>query len=298
MKAKKIIICVVSVLAAYSVSAYAQGMYFPSPNGMETAYSYSGGGFKSVVSGYSAYYGGVTASGFKTYASAAYDETKSSARGYFPDYLARASVSLGCASKVSSAEMYVRSSSDDIFRSLRETDLGVNYARDVYTDGIGGVWLFTLNYSTRRSFWKGMPVPFAAYRYASGKLFVMAPFFASYGFADNMSLSFTWRPVKYYEAALKWTKSDSFSLSLTGGSYMDEYLPAARADEDESLYLERGRAALRPEWKLFGGGVRVHVSAGWEFGGCYYTGRNYDEKHGRVGLSSGPSAGAGIKYAF
>lgn len=220
-----------------------------------------------------------------------------SGHGYFPGELYKASLGVSAVNGGVSLSLGARSASDRPYNSSSETDLGFNFTKELGANGARGVWLAGLNYSSRRSFLRGAPIPFLSYRYISEKWTFFAPFMAQWRPGGDMSYSFRWQPVKYFRLSAAWRPPGPFSAELEGGIGLEQFLLADRPDAGEALYLETPFIAFRPSWRL-PGRAALTAEAGWRFDGRYYTGRKYDDYGLSTDIDGGAFAGLSLKKSF
>jgi len=222
---------------------------------------------------------------------------QSSASGYFPGEIYRTTLNLNANTQDLHLTAILNSDSDKPYHSAKETDLGFNIMKDLPEPGTRGVWMMGLNYSTRRSFLRGMPIPYISYRYASDNLMVALPFILRWQARKELAFSAMWQPVKYYKLGVNWRPSKVFSADLEGGTSLEQYLVARRTDKGDALYLETTCITLKPAWKL-SRRLELGASLGWQFSGRYYTGRSYDDYNYKRHTGSGGISGLSLKYTF
>lgn len=225
------------------------------------------------------------------------EHIRTSGSGYFPGELYKASLGFSAVNGGVSFSLGARSDSDRPYNSSSETDLGFNFTRELGADGARGMWLAGLNYSSRRSFLRGAPIPFVSYRYLSAKWTVFVPFMVQWRPGGDMSYSFRWQPVKYFRLAAAWRPPGPFSAELEGGIGLEQFLLADRPDTGDALYLETPFIAFKPSMRL-PGRVLLTAEAGWQFDGRYYTGRNYNDYGLSTDVDDGAFAGLSLKKTF
>ncbi|KAF0124773.1 MAG: hypothetical protein FD189_2199 [Elusimicrobia bacterium] len=115
------------------------------------------------------------------------EHINTSGHGYFPGELYKASLGLSAFNGGVSFSLGARSDSDRPYNSSSETDLGFNFTKELGASGARGAWLAGLNYSSRRSFLRGVPIPFLSYRYISDKWTFFAPFLVQWRPGGDMS---------------------------------------------------------------------------------------------------------------
>ncbi|MCR4820041.1 MAG: hypothetical protein K5838_02845 [Elusimicrobiales bacterium] len=239
-----------------------------------------------------------TAAGHNVYARGKWAEYQSSGYGYFPKYLYEANISLFAASEIQTISLYADSKSDKLYHSDKETDFGFSYFRTIKSWSTPqSTWMFALNYSSRRSFWGGIPIPFLAYRYISRKFIFMAPFYAQWNISETWSANAQWLPVECYKAGIKWMPSKSFFIELQHGINSESFFIANRPEEDESLYLKTAYLSLNPVWKI-GEKAELSLMAGWIFRSKYYYGDSYSDVNGLVRTGDGFAGSAALKIFF
>lgn len=286
-----------SLIILCPAAAQAQGGRPPRPDSLELASEFSGrDGLDSRSAGfkYSAGLGRLAAYSMRFSAGASHLRSRGSAG--FPGELYGVSAKLGAASRAWSFSAGARSDSDRPFNSKNETDLLLNASRPIGGRGPHR-FIFGVNYSSRRSFLRGIPLPYVSYSYRSEKLSIFLPFRVSWRPAPGSELSASYLPPKYFLLSFSREVSASVTLGVSGGVRMSQYLLADRPDKDRSLFLEQPNvelnATLKPE-----GGWEAGLRAGWGFAARYFTGESYDEHHGLVRTGSGPLAGLSLKRSF
>ncbi len=216
--------------------------------------------------------------------------------GYFPGELYDTGFSLRTRGRKFSLRAGARSNSDRPFNSRHETDASLDASVTISSSGPHS-FLLGLNYSSQRSFLRGVPFPYISYSYITEKLSIFFPFSLKWKPERNWEFSASYFPPRYFSASLSRAFSPAFSLALTGGLQMNQYLLADRPDKEYSLFLEQPHAGLRASLKP-AAGWEVAPWASWGFKGRYFTGRKYSEHIGRTGVGAGPSAGLSLKKNF
>ena len=216
--------------------------------------------------------------------------------GYFPPELYKTALLLTAEDRTTRLSVNLNSDSDKPFYSPAETDLGFNFSRTFSEHG-AHAWIFVLNYSTRRTFARSVPLPFITYRYASKDLFFLFPFLARWQASRNLSFSASYHPVKYYKLSAHWRRSPEFSVVLEGGAGLEQFLPAGRPQKGSALYYETSFVSLKPELVL-AERLRLGAALGWQFRGMYYTGRTYNDYQAKTRIGGGPCAGLSAGYSF
>lgn len=236
------------------------------------------------------------AAGFGLRASADLAHLRGISAGYFPGELYRAGFRLTAEKADTRLALTLNSNSDRPFNSLSETDLGFNFSA-LLSENNGSAWLWGLNYSTRRSFMRGMPLPFISYRYTSKNLTLFLPFMLRWQASSTLSVSASYQPVKYFKAGLNWRPLPFFRTELEGGIALEQYLPAGRKDRSRALFYEASYISLKPSL-AFSKNLELTPALGWQFRGLYYTGAHYDDYKAKTRLRGGPSLGLSGKYSF
>jgi len=216
--------------------------------------------------------------------------------GYFPGELYRAAFGLSAEKGRTRLAVNLNSNSDRPFNSPSETDLGFTFTHDL-PDGGRSTWLLGVNYSTRRSFLRGVPLPFLGYRYATKDLTLVLPFLVRWQATRRLAFSASYQPVKYFKAGLNWRPRPYFRADLEGGLALEQFLPAGRSDKSEELFYQTAYLTLKPVVSL-SSKFEVTPALGWQFSGLYYRGARYDEFKDKVRLRGGPTCGLSAKYAF
>lgn len=234
---------------------------------------------------------------FKLNLNANLTHMQSSASGYFPGEIYRTGLNLNANDHGLRLTASLNSDSDKPYHSAKETDLGFNIMKELPEPGTRGVWMLGLNYSTRRSFLRGIPIPYVTYKYAGENLMIALPFMLRWQADKQLAFTASWQPVKYYKLGVNWRPNKVFSADLEGGTSLEQYLVARRTDKGDSLYLETSYLTLKPVFKL-SRRLELGASLGWEFSGRYYTGRRYDEYHYKHRTGGGGISGLSLKYTF
>jgi hypothetical protein len=238
-----------------------------------------------------------SAGGFSLRAGAGATRLETSGSGYFPGELYKTGFSLNAQEDGLRAGLTLNSDSDKPFYSRYETSLGFNLTKELPDGSAHGVWLLGLNYSTRRAFWRAVPMPFISYRYVSDKVTLLLPFMVLWRPQKDLSFSASWQPVKYYRLAMSWKASRILTAELEGGNGLEQFFLSGRADRSSALYLQTTHLTLKPVFA-----VSKHLdltpSAGWQFRGLYYTGDRYDDYHDKVSVKGGAVFGLSAKYLF
>ncbi|HOI41647.1 MAG TPA: hypothetical protein PK523_01760 [Elusimicrobiales bacterium] len=283
--------------ALLSSAAAAQWGALPAGTFAEPSFSLSGGDLHPRRSGLGTAVSLGRSGDYDFNFSGGLEHIRTSGHGYFPGELYKASLGLAAVNGGISFSLGARSDSDRPYNSSSETDLGFNFTKELGANGARGVWLAGLNYSSRRSFLRGLPVPFLSYRYVSDEWTFFAPFMAQWRPGGDMSYSFRWRPVKYFSLAAAWRPPGPFGAELEGGVGLEQFLLADRPDTGDSLYLETPYLVFRPTMRL-PGRLTLTAEAGWHFDGRYYTGRKYDDYGLSADIDGGAFAGLALKKAF
>lgn len=216
--------------------------------------------------------------------------------GYFPPELYKTALTITAEDKVTRLAVNLNSNSDKPFYSPSETDLGFNFSR-TFSERGAHAWLFGLNYSTRRSFSRSIPLPFITYRYASKDFFLLFPFLLRWQASRKISFAVSYQPVKYYRLSASWRPAPFFNTTLEGGTGLEQFLVAGRTAKDSALYYETAFLLLKPELYL-SRRLRLGAEVGWQFNGRYYTGKTYNDHRATTSTGCGPSAGLSAGYNF
>lgn len=222
-------------------------------------------------------------------------EFQSSPSNYFPKYLYEGEINLHILSKDESFLFSAASKADKIFHSMKESDMGFTYTHDINAwSNKQSTWVFVLSYSSRRSFWGGIPIPFLSYRYMSENFVFLAPFYARWNFNKKLYADCQWLPINRYKTSIKWSHLEKFSLELQNGINLEQFFMADRANSDEALYLENSYFILKPVIKL-SNKAELSISAGWLYNNRYYHGESYDDRNNKVHVKNGLAAGISLK---
>jgi hypothetical protein len=235
-------------------------------------------------------------SGMKVRLAAEGTHLRSLGPDHFPEELYKAELRLSAEDKKNRLNLNLGSNSDRPFHSPSETDLGFNFSRTFSEKG-PHAWLWGLNYSTRRTFLRGMPMPFLGYRYTTDTLTIVAPFMARWQAFKTVSFSASYLPVRNFRLAANWRPRPYFSAELEAGTALEQFLPARRADKGEAFFYETSYLTLKPSLSV-SRRLRLTPVLGWQLRGLYYEGSSYDKHHGKKQVGAGPSLGLNVKYDF
>lgn len=216
--------------------------------------------------------------------------------GHFPGELYDTSFGLRAAGKKWSFGAGVKSNSDRPFNSPAETDFSLDAVTTLSRRG-PHQFMFGFNYSSRRSFLRGVPFPYVSYSYNTERLNLFFPFGLKWRPVEGGELSASYFPPRYFTLAWSQRVSATVKLSPTLGLQMNQYLLAGRRDKDDSLFLEQPYAGLRTEIAPRADWL-VSLWTAWGFRGRYFTGRQYDERHDKTSVGPGFVAGLNLKRSF
>lgn len=269
----------------------------PAEDSLQLSSTFSGrDGFDSRSAGFSSAFGLGRAGGYNFSGSAGVEHHRTWTGGRFPGEVYDASLGLRAAGKKWTFGAGARSNSDRPFYSPSETDLNLDASAVLRRRGPHSV-MFGLNYSSRRSFLKGVPFPYLSYSYTGERLSVFFPFALAWKISEASSLRASYFPPKYFSLALSRKFSPALTLALSGGMQLRQYLLAGRADKDQSLFLEQTQAGLTASLTPLKG-LETSLWTGWGFKGRYYSGEHYDEHRAVVRTGAGPLLGLGLKKMF
>lgn len=286
-----------SMLAFFCTAAYAQ-FEMPEPQNLKAEYQSYGDDLDVRQQMYSSNIRLGIVSEHQVFLRGKWGEYQTSAMGYFPKYLYDAGLSVAAFSEKGGLNLYADSKSDKPYHSSKETDFGFSFFRNIdQWSNEHSTWMFVLDYSSRRTFWKGIPIPFLAYRYMSEKWVFIAPFYGEYRFAPGWSVNALWIPLYQYRAGLKWEQSERFRIELTNGIGADQFLVADRSDDEEALYIRRHYLYLSSEWK-FCEKAALSGGIGYIFSSSFYHGDGYSDVNDKVMTGNGVYGGAGLKVFF
>lgn len=195
-----------------------------------------------------------------------------------------------------SLKLGFESNSDRLFYGRDTVNFDVTYTFTL-KEKKGHSLLGGLNYSSQRSFARNIPFPFIVYRYQSGNFSMVFPFMYRFKLSESASLNVTYSPVKNLKASLRWQTSPKFYADLEGGGELEQFLPAKRADKSERFYYQRYTAAFKPSLHV-AQSLRLTCVLGYFFRGFYYTGKTYDDYHGKSAIGGAPYFGTSLKYVF
>ncbi len=294
---KKLIFSAIAILICLPVTVSAQ-FELPEKSNINAAYSADDTLLNVKYQSYGLNVKLGTVSGHAVYLKGLFGEYQTAGTEYFPKYLYDSRISISAMSGMETFVFSADSRSDKIYRTSRETDFGFNYFRTIESWSTPqSTWMFALNYSSRRSFWEGIPIPFIAYRYLSEKFVFIAPFYAQWNMSRIWSLNARWFPVDGYAAGIKWQPSETFSLELRNGLESELFLISGRADPDESLYIQKFYVALNPVWKI-SSRAELSARAGWIIRSRFYHGDSYSDVNDSVRTGDGLAGYASLKLFF
>lgn len=287
------------LLLLLPAAAAAQGRRGPGrqPDQLTVASSFSGReNFDSRSAGLSGNSGLGKAGAYSFSGSAGLTQHRIWTRGPFPGELYDAHLGLKAAGPKWSFGAGARSNSDRPYASVHETDLSLDASTTLRRRGPHTL-LFGVNYSSRRSFFRGIPFPYLAYSYVTEKLQLFFPFSLKWKISESSELAAAYLPPRGFNLAVSRKVSRTLSLELAGGLRASQYLLADRPDNDDILFLERPYAELKVSVTPRGW-PELELTAGHGFEGRYFTGRQYDEHHDKVNVRSGPAAGLAVRRLF
>jgi len=275
--------------------APAQGRGRPPANdSLQLSSSFSGrDGFDSRSAGLSAAFGLGRAGGYGFSGSAGVEHHRIWTGGWFPGEVYDASFGLRAAGKKWTFGAGARSNSDRPFNSPSETDINLDASTVLRRRGPHSV-MFGVNYSSRRSFLKGVPFPYLSYSYTGERLTIFFPFAMNWKISAASALQASYFPPKYFSLAVSRQFSPSLTLALTGGVQLRQYLLAGREDKDQSLFLEQTQAGLRTDITL-AAGWQVSLRTAWGFRDRYYSGEQYDVHRDQTRVKAGPLISFNLK---
>lgn len=206
--------------------------------------------------------------------------------GWLPGELYNAGGSLTLRGGKNSFSAGLRSASDRPFFSAHETDLALNAARTLSSEGRHRL-SFGLAYSSRRSFARGLPFPYLLYTYYSDRFVFNLPFSAVWKPGGGYEVSAAYIPPKYCQAAVQKRLSDRLRLKAEYSFGALQYDLARRPDKSYSTFIEQQSAGLWTYYDL-SGDYSLAVWTGRALTGRYYRGKTYDDHHDtrRIGAGS------------
>jgi hypothetical protein len=252
--------------------------------------------FNYRSAGFSSAFGLGALGGYKFSGSASAAHHRTLTAGTFPGEVYDTSLALKAGGKTWSFTGGAKSNSDRPFNSPAEIDLSLDAARTLSRKGPHAV-MFGVSYSSRRSFLKGVPFPYLSYAYRSEKLTLLLPFAAKWKFSETSELSASYFPPKYFSVAVSRRFSPALTLAASGGLQLHQYLLADRPDKSQALFLEQPQAGLRTVLTP-ATGWEVSLLTAWGFKGAYFTGEQYDRRHGKVTVGAGPVTGLNLRRYF
>jgi hypothetical protein len=269
----------------------------PAEDSLQLSSTFSGrDGFDSRSAGFSSAFGLGKAAGYAFSGSAGVEHHRTWTGGRFPGEVYDASFGLRAAGKKWTFGAGARSNSDRPFYSPSETDLNLDASAVLRRRGPHSL-MFGLNYSSRRSFLKGVPFPYLSYSYTGERLTVFFPFALAWKIGEASSLRASYFPPKYFSLSVSRKLSHALTLALSGGMQLRQYMLAGRAAKDQSLFLEQTQAGLKASLTPVKG-WETSLWTGWGFRGRYYSGEHYDEHRAVVRTGAGPLLSLGLKKIF
>lgn len=278
--------------------AAAQGRGRPqAEDHLELTSSFSGReGFDSRSAGFKSAFSLGSLGGYRLSATAGAEHHRTWSSGRFPGELYDTGLGMRAAGKKWSFGAGVKSNSDRPYNSPSETDLSLD-ASTVLSRRGPQAFMVGVNYSTRRSFLRGMPLPYISYSYTSARLTVFFPFALKWKVSDGGELAASYFPPKYFSLGYAQKISAALTLGISGGMQLRQYLPAGRPDKDDSLFLEQPHAGLRTVLAP-AKGCEASLWTAWGFKGRQFTGSQYDRHHGKTAIGAGPLLGLSLKKFF
>jgi len=285
------------LLLCLPLSAAAQGRGRPqAADSLSVASAFSGrDGFDSRSAGFASAFGVGRLGGYAFGAAAAAEHRRTWTRGGFPAELYETSLGLRAAGKKWSFGAGVKSNSDRPYHSASETDLALDAVTTFRRRGPHSL-LFGVNYSSRRSFLRGVPFPYLSYSYTSERLTIFFPFSLKWKASESGELSASYFPPRYFSLGYSQKLSGALALELSGGLQLSQYQLAGRPDKDYSLFLEQPHAGLTT--RLAAAGLEFSLRTAWGFRGRYFSGRQYDDHRASTGVGAGPQLGLNLKKSF
>lgn len=286
------------LLAGPQLPAAAQGRGRPpAGDGLALSSSFSGReGFDSRSTGLSGTFALGRAGGYVFSGTAALEHHRTWTGGWFPGEVYDADLGLRAAGRRWSFGAGARSNSDRPYNSASETDFSLDANRVLSRRGPHSL-LFGVNYSSRRSFLRGVPFPYLSYSYVGERLSLFLPFLLKWKLSESSDLSASYFPPRYFSLSLSRRLSPALALAATGGVQLRQYLLAGRPDKDQSLFLEQPSAGLRATLTS-AGKKEAALWAAWGFRGFYYAGEQYDDRLRKTAVGAGALLGVTLKAPF
>lgn len=219
---------------------------------------------------------------------------RSSDDGYFPGELYRIKADGMARMRRFVVKIGARSDSDKPFSDLNTTDLSADFACTILSSGTHTI-MAGVNYSSERSFMRGMPFPYLLYSYMSGNLQFALPFFVRVKLAPGLWFKGVYIPVKNGLVALRYEQKKGYFYEFELSSRFDQYLLYRRTDPDNRLYRAVSSVLIRQGFPL-GRGFMAEVSAGWAYSNYYFTGKRFSDINDRINLGAWPFAGLSVKF--
>lgn len=212
---------------------------------------------------------------------------------HFPAELYRIGTNISARNGRAGIRLGARSNSDRPFGSFDTGDFSGDFTYVIST----GTHRFMagMNYSSRRSFLRGLPFPYVLYSYASGNVQFALPFFLRARLDTRWWLTLAYIPIKNGRAAIRYEASNDAFTELELCSQLEQYLLYRRPDKEQRLYRFSYSAALRHGFRL-GRGFSAEVQAGYAFSNYYFTGKEYSDINNKKKLGNWPFAGFSLKF--
>jgi len=211
----------------------------------------------------------------------------------FPGELYRVGAEVTARNGRAGFAMGARSNSDRPFGEPDTADLSADLSWAISTGTHR--FLAGLNFSTQRSFWRGIPIPYLLYSYMSENVQFALPFFIRVRLRPMWWLTAAYIPIENGRVSVRYEPSRGDFTEVEVYSRLDQYLLYGRSGKERGLYQSWSAAALRRGFTL-GGGFSAEAEAGYAFSNHYFNGEEYNDVNNRVSLGPRPFAGLRVKY--
>jgi hypothetical protein len=189
------------------------------------------------------------------------------------------------------AGISVGSSSDELFHSTREMEIGAN-AFLIVPQGEHNAWLFTLMYSPTSEL--AFPIPGVAYLWQPSdrlRVNVGLPFQVMYRPIDEMTLDFSYMLLRTVHARATYHVTPRIGV-YTGYDWSNEsYFLEDRQDMNERFFSYDQRVSVGVQAKITPNFL-LELSGGYDFDRFYFAGSSYSDRNtDRVDVNPGPFIG-------
>ncbi len=185
----------------------------------------------------------------------------------------------------------VGSASDRPFGGMDETTVSITAsARIPHRDR--NAWIVFLNYNNNRDFLNGFPIPGLGYWYepdSSFRAIIGIPFvFLESKPLDDLTLDFALFPLRHIHAGASYRIAPAFKVHGAFDWRDEQYLRAARGDEDKRLFYYEKRLTIGCQWQA-SRDITLDLSGGYLFDRMFFEGTNaVDRDFNRLDIADAP----------